>query len=111
MLTRSSDNSAHTPPSADGLFGSRRFNSVRIAIGSQAYQNQRVHAARNDVTPPPPTGGVFDTSVDADPHAGRVPLPTLILHFAKGKIVERVALAKTPAWAKALVAAAIKISK
>jgi predicted ABC-type ATPase len=54
---------------------------------------------------------VFDNSFEADPHAGRVPRPTLILHLAKGKIVEMVDLAETPQWAKALVAAAVKISK
>jgi len=54
---------------------------------------------------------VFDNSFDADPHAGRAPQPTLILHLAKGKILEMVELSKTPQWAKALVAAALKISK
>src|SRR5438445_7460651 len=32
MLTRSSDSSPHTPASAPGLFGRRRFSSVRIAM-------------------------------------------------------------------------------
>jgi predicted ABC-type ATPase len=53
---------------------------------------------------------VFDNSMDADPHAGRVPQPILILHLAKGKILGMVELSKTPQWAKALVAAAIKSS-
>jgi hypothetical protein len=34
-----------------------------------------------------------------------------MLHLAKGKILEMVELSKTPQWAKALVAAAVKISK
>lgn len=54
---------------------------------------------------------VFDNSVDADPQAGLAPQPILILHLAKGKIVQTVELSKTPQWAKALVAAALKISK
>lgn len=54
---------------------------------------------------------VFDNSFEADPHAGRAPRPTLILHLAKGKIEEMVDLAETPQWAKALVAAAVKTSK
>jgi predicted ABC-type ATPase len=54
---------------------------------------------------------VFDNSFDADPHAGGAPQPKLILHLAKGKILEMVELSKTPQWAKALVAAALKISK
>ena len=54
---------------------------------------------------------VFDNSVDADPQAGHPPQPILILPVAKGKIPEMVELAETPQWAKALVAAALKISK
>jgi predicted ABC-type ATPase len=54
---------------------------------------------------------VFDNSFEADPHAGRAPRPTLILHLAKGNIVEMVDLAETPQWAKPLMAAAVKISK
>ena len=54
---------------------------------------------------------VYDNSCEADPRAGRAPQPTLILHFAKGKIVEMVELPQTPQWAKALVAGAVKISK
>jgi predicted ABC-type ATPase len=54
---------------------------------------------------------VFDNSFDADPHAGHTPQPTLILHLAEGKIRKTGELSKTPAWAKALVAAAVKISK
>jgi predicted ABC-type ATPase len=54
---------------------------------------------------------VVDNSVDADPHAGHAPQPILILHLAKGKILEMVELSETPQWAKALVAAALKISK
>jgi len=54
---------------------------------------------------------VFDNSFEADPHAGRPPRPKLILHLAKGRIVEMVELSETPGWAKALVAAAVKISE
>ena len=52
---------------------------------------------------------VFDNSFEADPSTGSTPRPTLVLHLAKGKIVEMIDLADTPRWAKALVAAAIKI--
>ena len=54
---------------------------------------------------------VFDNSFDADPHAGRAPQLILILHLAKGKLLHLIELSKTPQWAKALVAAALKISK
>ncbi|MGH7485130.1 MAG: AAA family ATPase, partial [bacterium] len=51
---------------------------------------------------------VYDNSFEADPHAGRAPQPTLVLHVANGKIVEMVELPKTPQWARAVVAAALK---
>jgi hypothetical protein len=54
---------------------------------------------------------LFDNSFDADPHAGHAPQPILILHLTKGKILQLVELSTTPQWAKALVAAALKISK
>lgn len=54
---------------------------------------------------------VFDNSFEADPHAGRAPRPTLVLHLANGRIAEMVDLAETPQWAKALVAAAVRVSK
>jgi predicted ABC-type ATPase len=51
---------------------------------------------------------VFDNSFDADPHAGHAPQPKLILHLAAGTTLQRVELSRTPQWAKALVAAAVK---
>jgi len=54
---------------------------------------------------------VFDNSIDADPHAGRAPQPVLVLHLAGGRIVEMIELARTPQWARALVAAAVKLSR
>ena len=54
---------------------------------------------------------IFDNSLDADPHAGHIPQPTLILHLSEGKILKMIELFKTPQWAKPLVAAAVKISK
>lgn len=54
---------------------------------------------------------VFDNSFEADPSTGGIPRPTLILHLSRTKIVEMIDLADTPQWAKALVAAALKIAK
>lgn len=54
---------------------------------------------------------VFDNSFEADPHAGGVPRPSLVLHVARGEIVEMVDLSRTPGWARAIVAAALKIVK
>jgi predicted ABC-type ATPase len=53
---------------------------------------------------------VYDNSIDADPHAGHLPRPVLVLHLAKRKIVQMVDLDKTPDWAKPVVVAAIKLS-
>src|SRR5580765_1808012 len=49
MLTCSSDSVRHTPPSAPGLFCSRRLNSVRIAMMVGAYRALAEHA--NDHAP------------------------------------------------------------
>ena len=59
---------------------------------------------------------VYDNSIEADPRAGRAPQPMLILHLAElhlaeRKILEIVDLARTPDWAKPLVAAAIRFSR
>ena len=54
---------------------------------------------------------VFDNSIDADPEAGRLPQPTLILHLAKRRIVSMIELSRIPDWAKAVVAAAVKIAE
>jgi predicted ABC-type ATPase len=53
---------------------------------------------------------VFDNSHDGDPHAGRAPRPALVLHMKQGRIVapSLAALAKTPKWARPIVAAAMK---
>jgi predicted ABC-type ATPase len=53
---------------------------------------------------------VYDNSIDADPHAGHVPQPMLILHLAQRKIVQMVDLTRTPDWAKPVVVAAIKLA-
>lgn len=51
---------------------------------------------------------VFDNSIEADPHSGIAPRPVLILHMIDGRIIETVDLPTTPAWARPLVAAAIR---
>jgi predicted ABC-type ATPase len=75
----------------------------------ERFDRSRIHLI--EVMPRLTELRVFDNSFDADPHAGRAPRPILILHRAKGRILEMVEMAETPQWAKALVAAAFKISK
>jgi predicted ABC-type ATPase len=50
---------------------------------------------------------VFDNSVEADPAAGMPPSPTLVLHVERRRIVNLGDLARTPEWAKPIVAAAL----
>ena len=49
---------------------------------------------------------VFDNSAEADPKAGVAPSPELILHMARGKVVESCPLPRAPGWAKPILAAA-----
>jgi len=53
---------------------------------------------------------VYDNSTDADPAAGRAPAPVLVLHIARGKILNVAGLPTTPGWAKPIVAAALTLS-
>jgi predicted ABC-type ATPase len=52
---------------------------------------------------------VYDNSGDADPHTGATPVPVLLLHVRRGRIVAPRDLSATPAWAKPLVAAALRL--
>jgi predicted ABC-type ATPase len=51
---------------------------------------------------------VYDNSNEADPDAGVAPEPRLVLHVRQGAIVGPRDLSRTPEWAKAIVAAAMK---
>lgn len=53
---------------------------------------------------------VYDNSAAADPAAGDPPKPVLVLHVVRGEIVGPPDLAKTPAWARPIVAAALKLN-
>jgi predicted ABC-type ATPase len=53
---------------------------------------------------------LYDNSTPADPAAGDPPKPVLVLHVIRGEIVGPPDLAKTPAWARPIVAAALKLS-
>jgi predicted ABC-type ATPase len=50
---------------------------------------------------------VYDNSEEADPARGRAPAPRLVLHLERGRIAGPRDLAKTPGWAKPVVAAAM----
>ena len=53
---------------------------------------------------------VYDNSKDGDPDAGREPAPRLLLHWRSRRIAAPRSLTDTPGWAKAIVAAAIKLA-
>jgi len=53
---------------------------------------------------------LYDNSLEADPHTGAVPEPTLIVHINQGKLASVCELASTPEWAKPVVLTALKIS-
>ena len=50
---------------------------------------------------------VYDNSAEADPATGKTPVPKLVLHVERGKIKNPNDLARTPEWAKPVVAAAL----
>ena len=51
---------------------------------------------------------VYDNSAETDPAAGKAPQPRLVLHMEGGRIMNPRALAQAPAWARPIVAAALK---
>lgn len=53
---------------------------------------------------------VYDNSIDADPAAGKLPEPRLVLHMSRGIILNPDDLARTPGWAKPIVAAALRLT-
>lgn len=53
---------------------------------------------------------LYDNSVDADPDAGRIPMPVLVLHMERGKMIAPWVLGHSPDWAQPIVDAALKLS-
>jgi len=52
---------------------------------------------------------MYDNSAEADPAAGKKPMPVLVLQMERGKILGPRDLSGTPDWAKPIVAAAAKL--
>jgi predicted ABC-type ATPase len=52
---------------------------------------------------------LFDNSTEANPAAGKIPKPKLVLNMKNGKILNPRELKNTPTWAKPIVAAALKL--
>lgn len=53
---------------------------------------------------------VYDNSFEADPATGKAPHPVLVLHMARGRILNPRDLPKAPDWAKPVAAAAMKLA-
>ncbi len=53
---------------------------------------------------------VHDNSAESDPAKGKAPEPVLVLHMERGKIRNAADLRDTPAWAKPIVVAAMKLN-
>lgn len=51
---------------------------------------------------------VYDNSDHADPEAGGLPTPRLVLHLEEGRILGPEDLSQTPDWAKPIVAAVLQ---
>jgi predicted ABC-type ATPase len=51
---------------------------------------------------------LHDNSAEADPDAGKVPRPKLVLHMVTGRIKEMCNATQVPEWAKPIVAVALK---
>ncbi|MFG6487021.1 AAA family ATPase [Roseateles sp. BYS78W] len=51
---------------------------------------------------------VYDNSIEADPRAGRKPQPVLLLQMQAGRVVTHAPLRSVPAWARPLLAAALR---
>jgi predicted ABC-type ATPase len=52
---------------------------------------------------------LYDNTAEADPGAGKMPRPKLLLHVENRRIVGPSDLTHTPGWAKPIVAAALKL--
>ncbi len=53
---------------------------------------------------------LYDNTLEADLQAGAAPQPALILHLDRGRLATVCELASTPAWAKPVVLAALRIA-
>jgi predicted ABC-type ATPase len=53
---------------------------------------------------------LYDNSAGGDPAIGAIPRPALVLHVRQGAIIGPPVLARTPTWARSIVAAARKVA-
>lgn len=88
---------------------------ARVAAGGhdipEAKVRERFDASRSNLVKLMPhlaSLRVYDNSFEADPRAGRRPQPVLLLQMQAGRVVAHAPLRAVPAWAKPLLAAALR---
>lgn len=88
---------------------------ARVAAGGhdipEAKVRERFDASRGNLVKLMPhlaSLRLYDNSFEADPRAGRRPQPVLLLHVQAGRVVAHAPLRSVPAWAKPLLAAALR---
>lgn len=89
--------------------------AARVAAGGhdipEAKVRERFDASRSNLVKLMPhlaSLRVYDNSLEADPRAGKRPRPVLLLQMQAGRVVAHAALNVIPAWAKPLLAAALR---
>lgn len=86
----------------------RGGHDIPVEDVRRRYESSRLNLI--DLLPVIAALRLYDNSLEADPAAGRTPKPILLLHMERGKIIGPDELTSTPAWAKPIVAAALKLS-
>lgn len=89
--------------------------AARVAAGGhdipETKVRERFDASRSNLVKLMPhlaSLRVYDNSFEADPRAGRRPQPVLLLQMQAGRAVAHAPLRSVPAWAKPLLAAALR---
>lgn len=89
--------------------------AARVAAGGhdipEAKVRERFDASRSNLVKLMPVLAslrVYDNSFEADPRAGKRPQPTPLLKMQAGRVVAHAPLRSVPAWAKPLLAAALR---
>lgn len=89
--------------------------AARVAAGGhdilEAKVRERFDASRSNLVkliPHLTSLRVYDNSFEADPRLGRRPQPVLLLQMQKGRVIDHAPLRSIPAWAKPLLAAALR---
>ncbi len=89
--------------------------AARVAAGGhdipESKVRERFDASRSNLIKLMPhlaSLRVYDNSFEADPRAGRSPQPVLLLQMQARRVVDHAPLRRVPAWAKPLLAAALR---